>query len=173
MTDNTLRAFVEKASGLADCFFNPDGQMLAHFIAERLDHKITLIASTMSGPDEERMFRLGMPLKLRHEGFVRWCFFTEAWTAPSAGSGPGQEGYIFPADRPDRMEVVIFAAEEAATGEKVAASRQISRGPDGRGKLLPLVFAQESVGFVVDDKPPDPTDDHAAERSCRPEPSSK
>jgi hypothetical protein len=143
-----LRAFVQHASEAAEVFFRPDGQMLAYFLAENREGKHTIIAYQIHNGNEEITFRKLVPIKLREEEFVRWCFFTEAWIASYE---PGQSPVaIMPKERSDRMEVVTFFAEVAATGETLFAHRQIYRDGSAPAKLMPLVFARERTAFVVD-----------------------
>lgn len=140
-----LHAFVEHASRAAEVFFRPDGQMLAYFLAEDRKGGHTIIACPM-GKEEELLFRIGVPLMLGRDGFVRWCFFTEAWLA---SYGAGQSEAVTPSARPDRMEVVTFFAEAAGSTETLSAHRQIYREGAAPAKLLPLVFAQERAKFVM------------------------
>lgn len=145
-----LHAFVQQASEAAEVFFRPEGQMLAYFLAEDRKGERTIIACPM-GKDDELLFREGMPIMLRRDGFVRWCFFTEAWLASYE---PGQSPTAtMPKERSDRMEIVCFYAEVAETGETLFAQRQIYRDGNAPAKLLPLVFARERTEFVVAQEP--------------------
>jgi hypothetical protein len=140
MTD--LRAFIEEVSEIvSDIYFKPDDEMMAHIWAEDRKGEMTMFACPMF-PGDEIMFRVGIPAKLRRERWRRWCFFAEAWMTPNLR--PGE----LPAQRPDRMEVVTFAAEDA-TGATLMASRQILRLPGLPAKLLPLVFKQTPSCFVM------------------------
>lgn len=144
----TLRELVEEASTITDALFEPRGQMLAHILAIDRVGKRLLLASPMSDAQEEIWFRVTTPETLRRDGCQRWCFFTEAWMANyAAGSSPTEQP---PKEHPDRLEVVTFAAEEAATGERLGASRQIYRAtPEAPGRLLPLVFPTLKSAFVI------------------------
>lgn len=147
-----LRKLIEQASTIVDTVFEPHGQMFAHIVAVQRNGNLALIACPMSNADEERAFRVALPQTLRLTGFRRWCFFSEAWFAEyDSGADPRKE---LPADRPDRMEVVTFAAEDGGTGEQMRATRQIWRaGPEGPGRLLPLVFPKGAVKYVIGEQP--------------------
>jgi hypothetical protein len=140
-----LHAFINTTSNFVELFFKPDDQMFAHIYAEARDGKTTMFACPMADANEERMFRLGIPAKLRRERYRRWCFFCEAWTAEYTAG----RHVILPEQRADRMEIVTFAAEDGTTGEKLMASRQIFRAPGQPAKLLPLVFRQMTGQFVM------------------------
>jgi len=154
MTDPFLRAFLVQCSGQAEALFKPepdsgpDGSptMLAHIVAEGTDGKISVYVCPM-GPDDELMFRVGIPRKLRAEGRHRhWCFFSEAWAA----EGTVGKRSPMPKDHPERMEVVSFLAENAA-GDVLAARRQIYRSAGRPARLLPLVFTTERTRFVMEE----------------------
>lgn len=146
-----LRKLLDEASSIAGTLFKPDGQMMAHILTVDRADKRVLIACPMANADEERAFRIGVPRRLRTAGHSRWVFFSEAWSAEyPAGQSPQVN---LPAHRPDRMEVVTFAATEAATGEQLMASRQIYRAwPAGPGRLLPLVLNRKPSEFVMDER---------------------
>jgi hypothetical protein len=145
-----LHAFLNTASNFADILFKPgapDDPMLAHIYAEARDGKTTMFTCpTMDGGEGEIMFRVGIPAMLRRERWRRWCFFAEAWAAEGTAR---QLAVMPPKQRPDRMEVVTFAAEDGRTGKTLTASRQIFRTPGQPAKLLPLVFKQIPTRFMM------------------------
>jgi hypothetical protein len=150
INDPFLRAFLQQCSGHAEAMFEPDrpaGEfMLARIIAEAINGKITVFACPM-GPNDELMFRVGVPRRLRAAGKHRhWCFFAEAWAAERTVGKPAP----MPKDDPARMEVVSFAAENAA-GEVLLAERQIYRAPGQPARLLPLVFTELRKKFVMEE----------------------
>lgn len=148
---STLRKLVEEASAIVDVLFEPEGQMLAYFLAVTPSDERVLIACPMVGPNEERAFRVGFPKHMKAAGHKQWVFFCEAWTAAYQSDEP--LAAIVPKERPDRMEVVTFTAEDAATDERLNASRQIYRDrPEGQGRLLPLVFAMNPTAYIIDDR---------------------
>lgn len=134
-----LREFLDHTSALAETFWDTDGSQLAYYVAEDTEGLFSVFACMMSGAEEETAFRKVLPQLLRGKGYVRWCFFTEAWCAPDNG--------VLPKDNPNRTEVVVFAAEEARTGQRMGATRQIVRADDGKLRLLPLV--PDNVAFVM------------------------
>lgn len=141
----TLRNFVREASKHAEGLFDPDDQMLAHIIAERRDGGIEVYVCPMSGPDEEVMFRVSIPSKLKASGKFRWwCFFSEAWAVEYSEAC---QLTTLPEDHSERFEVITFVAE-SRTGEQVKASRQIYRG-EGLARLMPLVWADKPQKFVM------------------------
>lgn len=141
-----LHELIEQASTLVDTLFDPNGQMFAHILAISADGRRILMTCPMVNAEEETMFRMQTPQLLRVAGFQRWCFFSEAWSAEYRTDADPQRQ--LPADRPDRMEVVTFAAEQQGTSEVLVAVRQIYRSPDAPARLMPLVFRQQSK-FVV------------------------
>ena len=154
MTDPFLRAFLVECSGHAEALFKPEPDsgpegnptMLAHIVAEGTDGEISVYACPM-GPDDELMFRVGIPRKLRAEGRHRhWCFFSEAWAAERTVGKPRP----MPKNDPLRIEVVSFLAENAA-GEVLMAERQIYRSAGQRARLLPLVFPTKETRFVMEE----------------------
>jgi hypothetical protein len=144
-----LQRLIEDASGMVDTFFEPEGQMMAHILSIDAAGERVLMACQMADATEERMFRIGVPMRLKAAGHRRWVFFTEAWTA---SYGAEQSPLATPPkERCDRMEVVTFAAEDGQTGERAMASRQIYREREGApGRLMPLVFSRGRSGFVID-----------------------
>jgi hypothetical protein len=138
-----LRRLIHNASKVVETLFEPRGQMRAYFLVERSDHTNALmVAAQFGNAEEEAAFRVGVPHQLRRAGFWRWCFFTEAWTAPTVAGG------VLPAQHAERMEIVCFAAE-ALNGERLFASRQILRLEGQDAKLLPLVFPENPTAFVT------------------------
>ncbi len=144
---NELKSLIGSASEIVDVTFEPEGQMMAHILAIDANGKQALMTSPMANVEEERMFRIGVPLRLRAAKFQRWVFFTEAWVASyGPGESPRQE---LPERRADRLEVVTFAAENLAD-QRMMASRQIYRDQPGMpGRLMPLVFVTQPAAFVM------------------------
>lgn len=122
-----LHAFVQQASEAADHLFKLECQRYGFFLTQRRkgQKRNTIFASPMNGACQEWTFRQGLPITLRRDGYVRWCFFTEA------------------------LGVINFFAKVPYTGETLSAHRQIYRDGDKPAKLLPLVFARERAEFVV------------------------
>jgi hypothetical protein len=55
-----------------------------------------------------------------------------------------------PKERLERIEIITFAAEDAATGHRLVALRQIYRpSPEAPGRLLPLIFPKAPSRFVI------------------------
>ena len=149
-TTTELRALIEEASGLVDAMFDPEVQMMAYILSVLPDGKKAIMSCPIAGPSEERAFRILMPLKLGTWGHSRWVFFTEAWAASyDAGESPRA---VYPKARPDRREIVTFAAQDAASGQRMVADREIVRNARGTGRLLPLAFRTHQIGFVIDDR---------------------
>ncbi|MCC6172100.1 MAG: hypothetical protein IT481_08730 [Gammaproteobacteria bacterium] len=149
MSEDPLRTLLDQESAYAESLFDPDNQMMAHIVSVDADGKVTVAACPMSNPAEERLFRIGYPLMLKRQGAQRWCFFSEAWCA-SYERTDAPPGVTPPKERPDRMEVVAFAAQDAA-GRRLSATRQIFRG-DGPARLLPLVLPDAPTRFVIDER---------------------
>lgn len=146
MSGDPLRDLLADASTMAEAMFDPTDEMMAHIIAVHPDGKRDLIACPMTNATEERLFRIGIPKRLRQEGALRWCFFCEAWTA-SYEAGANMQT-VPPKERADRMEVVTFLAEEPASDRKMQAHRQIFRGTTP-ARLLPLVISTGRSGYVI------------------------
>ncbi len=153
MSDPFLRAFLHQCSGHAEAVFHPDKpgrdmetEMLAHIVAEGHDGKVSVFVCPM-GPEDERMFRIGLPASFRvSRKYRHWCFFSKAWSAERDArevNGP------LPVNAPNRIEVVVFYAENVA-GERLSATRQIFRFPGRPARLLPLVFSELRTEFVME-----------------------
>ena len=144
MTDvfvSKLDSFVREVSDMAESMFAPEGKItLAHIYAEQSNGDLAVYMCPM-GPDDEAMFRVGVPLTLRAERARRWCFFAEAWMAESAASKAME-----PIKHPERIEIIVFQAEDLR-GNTLVASRQIYREPDKPPRLMPLVFRDNRNTF--------------------------
>ena len=148
MNDRLLKAFMDKCSTQAETLFDgsadpSEPSMMAHIIAEDINGEIAIYMCPMFNREEELMFR-AIPDKLRAEGKWRhWCLFADTWAATYEPN----EVAPTPKKHPLRMEVIAFAAENAS-GERLAATRQIYRCSGQPARLLPLVFYSDRQKFI-------------------------
>jgi hypothetical protein len=147
MTEKSpLLTLLEMASQNIEAIFDPKAVMMMKYFCERADRGIAMYVSPVSTIAEEIVFREQLPLKLARE-YPRWVFVSEAWMVD--GMKPGNP---MPKRNPRRIEIIAFVGHETATGERLAAHRQIYRPVIGGAKLLPLVFEKpDKVKFVMGD----------------------
>lgn len=138
---STLREFVEKASAKIEEVFNAKGEVrpMYHFVIGAED---VVLPAPPTNKDEAVAI---MREIFRQTGTHRYVFIDEAWLATETGP-PGatiadmrerMKTMTPPSERPDRIEVVIFMAEDATEGY-FTARRKITRDADGKGTLGPL-----------------------------------
>lgn len=133
----TLRELIDHASGFAESLFAPDDEMWPHFVAEAADGSITVATLAVEGAELDLM-RKALGLRFEREGQRRWVFFAEGWK-----SEPARGGHLVdPQDDPERIEVVLFDAFDAAGNRRVRGSRQILRIEGQPARLLPLVITR-------------------------------
>jgi len=111
-----------------------------YYVAIKPNGDRALFAGFVSCHEEEVLFLDMLPLKLRVDGYARWCFWCEAWV--------GTSGEVLPADQPDHSEALVFVAMEGGDSTEVLrATRQIVRAGD-KARLLPLVIMDDEPRFV-------------------------
>lgn len=136
----SLRALVDKAAGFAEAMFDPDEMMIPHFLAEAADGGLTVMALALSGRDLDRTRRLA-EVKFKLQGFRRWVFFSEAWSAEYRTG----DRAVQPVDHPERIEVVLFDGFDVAGQRRLRATRQILRTKGTAIRLMPLVVVSGRV----------------------------
>jgi len=150
---DTLDGLLGEASRHAEALFDPAGVLMPRIIAVAPDGALHVyVTPVFTDRAHELSFRRGLPAKLRRDGYRRWCFVSEGWMAEYDTDQPGGRA-VQPKDREDRVEAVLFAAEEARPAEGqpafVAARRQIFRGALA-ARLMPLVRTVTPSAFVTD-----------------------
>jgi hypothetical protein len=149
----TLREFIEKISAGADALFQATGRITpTYFIVEAGDIVGIAAPPVSKSLGVELMRHLFKKLDTK-----RYCYVDEAWLLVSPktvdiktidDAKAWRESQPQPSDHPDRIEVVMFFAEDEAEGF-YGARRMIETDADGKRTLGPLSGAESNPSMVM------------------------
>jgi hypothetical protein len=110
----------------------PDASILPTFVMERGDGEVAIFATPWRSERDKDITVFALRRVMRKDDVQRYSFISEAWMAVAA---PGTEHKTrlahdeMPAQRPDRVEVVIISASDKT--EVRSAMLRIVRGESG------------------------------------------
>ena len=111
---------------------HPGASILPSFVVETGDGQLAIIATPWANERDKQITVLALRATMRKAGVVRYSFISEAWMA-IAPAGTEHKTRLadheMPANRPDRVEVVIISASDAKEVRSVML--RIIRGEAG------------------------------------------